>query len=189
MSRFGCHFGRFWPPKASRNFRVDPPFSGLEVALFLTCYLCDVLVGSKSASETPKRPQEAPKSAPRGPKTPPRAPQEAPRGPQETPRAGQEGSRPSKIAPRGSKRHRRRLRSPKSTYPKGLAPNRRKKKKRAGGGDPPWGSRSYCFSIVINNHYLFINYFLEVLQKPSRRSKKFLRSSYRSLRVSEPTRL
>ena len=30
--------------------------------------------------------------------------------------------------PRGSKRQRRLLRSPKSTYPKGLAPNRRKKK-------------------------------------------------------------
>ena len=58
----------------------------------------------------------------------PRAPQEAPRGSQETPKPGQEDSRPSKIAPRGSKRHRRRLRSPKSKYPNSLAPNRRMKK-------------------------------------------------------------
>ena len=41
-----------------------------------------------------------------------------------------------------SKRHRRRLRSPISMNPKGLATTRRMKKRRAGGGDPPWGSQS-----------------------------------------------
>ena len=120
--------GGFWAPKASRNFRVDPPFSGLEVDLFLTCCLCDALVVSKTAQEAPKRPQDPPKSAPRRSKRHPRATEEVPRSPQETQIAGQEDSRPFKIAPKGSKRHRRRLRSRKSTYPKGLAQNRRMKK-------------------------------------------------------------
>ena len=77
-------------------------------------------IASKTAQEAPKRPQdplkrlqEAAKRVPGGPKRPPRVPQEAPRGPPETPRAGQEGSL---------------LRSPKSTYPKGLASNRGMKK-------------------------------------------------------------
>ncbi len=92
---------------------------------------------------------------PRGPKRLPRALQAAPRGPQETPRAGQEGSKPAQELPRasqdahkafpkhlarqpfsensknsnhGSKRHRRRLRSPISMNPKGLATTRRMKK-------------------------------------------------------------
>ena len=77
--------------------------------------------GAQEAPRPPKRTQ-------RDSKRPPRVPQEAPRGPQETPRAGQDDSRSSKIGPRGSKRHRRLIRSPKSTYPKGLAPNRRMKK-------------------------------------------------------------
>ena len=63
---------------------------GLEVDLFLACYLCDVLVTSKSAQEPPKRPQEPPKMRPRGPKTP----QERPKRPQEA----------SKSAPGGPKR-------------------------------------------------------------------------------------
>ena len=121
------------------------PFSLLKLIFCFLCFECRfgrLQVGLKRIQEVPKRSQERPKSAPRGSKRPPRAPHEAPREPQKIPRAGQEGSRPSKIAPRGSKRHRRRLRSPKSTYPKGLAANRRMKKRRAGGGDPPWGSQS-----------------------------------------------
>ena len=97
-----------------------------------------------SLQERPKRPQEASKSAPGGPKRPP-----------ETPRTGQEGSKPtqelrrasqdahkafpkhlarqpflenSKNSKLGSKRHRRRLRSPISMNPQGLASNRRMKK-------------------------------------------------------------
>ena len=88
------------------DFGLPPPpiaedastFEGLEVDLFLACYLCDVLVASKTAQEAPKRPQDPPKtaqeapkrpqdppkSAQRGSKRPPRAPQEAPRRPQET---------------------------------------------------------------------------------------------------------
>ena len=109
----------------------------------------------KRVQEAPKRPQEASRSAPRGPKRPPRALQEAPRGPQETPRAGQEGSKPAQELPRASqdahkafpkhlarqpfsekskdsnhssKKHRKRLRSPISMNPKGLASNRRMKR-------------------------------------------------------------
>ena len=131
---------------------------GLEVDLFLACYLCHILVASKTAQEGPRGAQETPGSLqerPKSPKTPPRALQEAPRGRQETPRAGQEGSKPAQELPRasqdahkafpkhlarqpfpekqkdsnhGSKKHRRRLRSPISMNPKGLAINRRMKK-------------------------------------------------------------
>ena len=91
---------------------------------FLACCFCVVLDrlqdGPRAAQEAPRPPQdplkrlqEAAKRVPGGPKRPPRVPQEAPRGPPETPRAGQEGSL---------------LRSPKSTYPKGLASNRGMKK-------------------------------------------------------------
>ena len=76
-------------------------------------------IAAKTAQEGPRGTKEAPRKtsrAPqRGPKKVPKVPQEAPREPQETPRAGQESSRPSNIAPTGFKRHRRLLRSPKST--------------------------------------------------------------------------
>ena len=126
------NFDSFWAPIWSiwgsqippKKLGGRPPLLHLESVRFSRC----VVLCFKVAQEQPKRPQDPTKSAPRGSKRPPRAPQEAPRGPQETPRCGQEGSRPSKIDPRGSKRHRRRFRSPKSTYPKGLAPNHRMKK-------------------------------------------------------------
>ena len=123
-------------------------------------------IGSKTAQEAPKRPQDPPKSAPRGSKRPPRAPQEAPRGPQETPRAAQEGSRPSKITPKDSKSTLSAtqlrisvLRREKHTIPKTivhinvadvaeidkdktLLAQGAIKKRRAGGGVPPWGRQS-----------------------------------------------
>ena len=86
-------------------------------------------------------PLRRPKRRPRGPKTHPRAPQEPPRGPQERPRRLQEGLKrpqePVKRAqdpPKSSQEppktptNRRRLRSPISMNPKGLASNRRMKK-------------------------------------------------------------
>ena len=103
MSRFGCHFGRFWRRKWSQKImgaRFVWVFLGVQkCSSFLSCF------GSpprrpKRVQEAPKRPQEASRSAPRGPKRPPRALQEAPRGPQETPRAGEEGSKPAQDLPR-----------------------------------------------------------------------------------------
>ena len=73
-------------------------------------------------------PPRRPKRRPRGPKTPPRAPQEAPKSAPGGSKRAQDLPRSPQEAP---KRHRRRIRSPKSMYPKGLAPNR--KKKEAGG--------------------------------------------------------
>ena len=84
--------------------------------LFLSCF-GRLQVGLKSVQEAPKRPQDPPKSTPGGSKRASRDPKSRSRGLktlQETPRA--------------PKRQRRLLRSPKSTYPTGLAPNRRKNK-------------------------------------------------------------
>ena len=106
---------RFWsilgPKSLPKNLGGAPPFRS-KIGLVLTCYLCHILIASKTAQDASKSSQdplkttqEAPKCAPGGSKRPPRGSQEAPRGVQETPgAAGQEGSRPSKIAPKGSKR-------------------------------------------------------------------------------------
>ena len=74
-----------------------PPMWGLEVDLFWACYLCHILVASKTAQEAPKRPQEAP----RPPQDRPRGAQETPRPPQERPKRLQEAA---KSAPGGSKK-------------------------------------------------------------------------------------
>ena len=119
--------------------------------------------------------QEASRSAPRGLKRPPRALQEVPKGPQDTPRVGQEDSKPVQELPRasqdahkafpkhlarqpfsekakdsnhGSKKHRRRLRSPISMNPKRPCHKSQNEKRRAGGGDAPWGKSisRICFT-------------------------------------------
>ena len=64
----------------------------------------------------PRDPQEAPKSTPGGSKRASRDPK------------SRAGLKTLQETPRGSKRQRRLWRSPKTTYPIGLAPNRRKKK-------------------------------------------------------------
>ena len=85
--RFGSDFGRFWPPKTPPIAEEDSTFRGLEVDLFLACYLCHILVASKTVQEAPKKPQdpfkrlqEAPKSAPGGSKRASRDPKSRPRG-------------------------------------------------------------------------------------------------------------
>ena len=80
LTRFGSDFGWFWTPFWHLSSFPRRTFFALEVDLFLACFLCHILVASKTAREAPKRP-----------KTPPRAPQEAPRGPQERPWRLQEG--------------------------------------------------------------------------------------------------
>ena len=111
------------------------------------------------------------KRRPRGPRKPSGVPQEAPRGSQERSRRLQEDLKspqepvqrvqnppkrcqelpktPTKLfsekwknSKHGSKRHRRRLRSPISTNPKSPCLKSQNEKRRAGGGDPPWGSQS-----------------------------------------------
>ena len=87
----------FGPPNPSPKVWGKPPPFRSNIGLYLTCYLCHILIASKTPQEAPKSPQDPPKSAPRGSQRPPRAPQEAPRGLQETPRAGQEGSTTTKM--------------------------------------------------------------------------------------------
>ena len=155
MTRFGFDFGRSLISKSGPIGLFKAAWGGLEVDLLWACYLGRIWVAFKTAQEAPKRPPDPPKSTPRASRRPSRGPQEAPRGLQETPRAGQEASRSAQELPRapedahqafpkhlarqpfsensknsnhGSRKHRRRLRSPISMHPKGLASNRKIKK-------------------------------------------------------------
>ena len=159
----------FGSQNGGQNFERLRPFELLfgvqKCSSFLSCF-GSPLRRPKRAQKAPKTPQGAPQSALRWPKRLPKAPQEAPRGPQETPRAVPEGSKPAQELPiasqdareafpkhlarqpcsdtsknsnLGSKKHRRRFRSPISMNPRSLASNRRMKKGRQAAVIPPWG--------------------------------------------------
>ena len=131
FASFWVRFWSIWVPKWSPKWEDDSALRGLEVDLFLACYLCHILVASKTAQEAPKRPQEAP----RPPQDRPRGAQETPRPPQERPKRLQEAA---KSAPGGSKKASRASklnpRCPAKSLPATNAQN-----SGAGGGVPPSG--------------------------------------------------
>ena len=88
-------------------------------------------VASKTAQEGPKGAQDAPGSPPECLKMAQEVPKSTPGGSKRAsrdPKSRSRGFETLKIAPTFSKSYRIRVRSLKSTYPTGLAPDRRKKK-------------------------------------------------------------
>ena len=86
MTRFGCDFGRFWPPKWDPKSRDGTEGFFVKKSFGFDMMLCIASRGSKSR--------------PRGPKTSPRASQEAPKSAPGAPKRPQEASKPTQERPK-----------------------------------------------------------------------------------------